>query len=120
LLAQKYRLKNNADFRKIYKYGRSIADPYLVIYIFTREKKHFPGGPRIGFSVSKRLGSAVSRNKIKRKLRAALKPYLQFIQQDVDIIFIARQKIKGISFQDVEKSMENLLKKASLIDKKKC
>ncbi|MGI6588003.1 MAG: ribonuclease P protein component [Peptococcia bacterium] len=118
MLPQRYRLKKNDDFRKIYKYGRSMADSYLVLYIYFRVKKQFSGNPRIGFSVSKRLGSAVSRNKIKRKMRAALIPYLQFIVQDVDIIFVARKKIKGISFRDVEKSMGKLLKKAGLIEKK--
>ncbi len=115
MLPQRYRLKKNADFRKIYKQGRSIADSYLVLYFWPRAKKHFFSNPRIGFSVSRRLGSAIQRNKIKRKMRAALRPYLPLIRQDVDLIFIARLKIKGIPFQNVEKSIESLLKKAGLI-----
>ncbi|MDD2212006.1 MAG: ribonuclease P protein component [Clostridia bacterium] len=116
MLAQKYRLKSKFDFRKIYKYGQSIVNPYAVLYLFSRREKITSArGPRIGFSVSKKIGSAVTRNQIKRKMRAAIKPSLQCMPQNVDVIFIARKKIKGIPFSDVEKSMNNLLKRAGLI-----
>ncbi len=117
LLTQKYRLKSKSDFSKIYRYGHSKANSYLVLYFFPQGKKTAAiGNPRIGFSVSKKLGNAVVRNKIKRRMRAAIKPYLQLIRSDVDIIFIARKKIKGISFSDVEKNMICLLKKAGLLE----
>ena len=93
-----------------------MVNVHLVLYVFPREKASTStSGPRVGFSVSKKLGSAVQRNKIKRRMRAAIVPYLQQIGQDVDVIFIARQKIKGIPFSNVEKSMGVLLKKAGLI-----
>jgi len=115
LLPQKYRLKSKFEFAKAYKRGQSRANSYLVLYFFVRDKKKTSlGNPRIGFSVSKRIGCAVTRNKIKRRLREAIKPYLHLIRQDVDIIFIARQKIKGIPFSDVEKNMVYLLKKTGL------
>jgi len=114
LLPQIYRLKNKIDFKKIYQNGKSLANPYIVIYVF---KKPVAGNPRIGFSVSKKLGCAVCRNKIKRRMREAIKPYLKLIKpNNVDIIFIARFKIKGISFKLVEKNMVNLLKRTNLLD----
>lgn len=120
MLSPRYRLKNKFDFQKAYKYGQSRANSYLVIYVFSRGKDRSSlAGPRIGFSVSKRLGCAVIRNKIKRRMRAAIKPYLQLIPSHVDIIFIARKKIKGIPFSDVEKSMDMLLKKTGVIKEKK-
>lgn len=116
MLTQKYRLKSKSDFGKTYRYGQSRANSYLVLYFFPQGKKTAAlGNPRIGFSVSKKLGNAVVRNKIKRKMRAAIKPYLLLIRQDIDIIFIARKKIKGISFSDVEKNMVYLLKKSGLL-----
>lgn len=117
LLTQKYRLKSKADFGKTYRYGQSRANAYLVLYFFPHgEKTRALENPRIGFSVSKKLGNAVVRNKIKRRMRAAIKPYLQRIRPDVDIIFIARKKIKRISFSDVEKNMVYLLKKSRLLE----
>ena len=116
MLPQKYRLKSKFDFGKAYRNGKSRANAYLVLYFFPRGKiAAVLENPRIGFSVSKKLGNAVVRNKIKRRLRAAIKPYLQSLRRDVDIIFIARKKIKGIPFSDVEKNMVYLLKKSRLL-----
>ena len=116
LLPQRFRLKSKFDFGKAYRHGQSRANSYLVLYFFARRKETAVlENPRIGFSVSKKLGNAVVRNKIKRRLRAAIKPYLRLIRQDVDIIFIARKKIKGIPFSDVEKNMIYLLKKSGLL-----
>lgn len=116
MLPQNYRLKSKFDFAKTYKHGQSRANSYLVLYFFPRTESFISlQNPRIGFSVSKKLGSAVIRNKIKRRLRAAIKPYLHLIRPNIDIIFIARKKIKGIPFSDVEKNMVYLLKKSGLL-----
>jgi ribonuclease P protein component len=120
-----YRLKNKVDFKKVYQSGRSIANQYVVLYILQRGKedqliKNKQGKTvvlRVGFSVSKKIGGAVERNKIKRRMREAIRPYLGLInKKNVDLIFIARMKIKGISFSVVEDSMVNLLKKARLLN----
>lgn len=115
MLPRIYRLKRKIDFKKTYQRGKSLANPYLVIYVFEKPRAAAES-PRIGFSVSKKLGCAVCRNKIKRRMREAIKPYLKLIKQNVDIIFIARFKIKGISFKLVEKNMVNLLKRTNLIE----
>jgi ribonuclease P protein component len=114
LLPKIYRLKKKEDFRRIYQNGKSIADPYLVLY---SNKTQNQKAPRIGFSVSKKIGNAVVRNKIKRRLRAAVKPFLTDINKEYDIFFIARGKIKGKTYQDVEKSIGTLLKKARLLNR---
>lgn len=113
MLNKKFRLKKKGEFSKAYKQGHSKANPYLVIYYFKRTKKEI----RVGFSVSKKIGNAVVRNKIKRRLREAIKPYINKILPSYDIIFIARHKIKGISFKDVEKNMVSLLNVTGLIKK---
>jgi len=116
LLPEIFRLKKNNDFRKIYRYGRSIANSYLVLYYFPRSPREPLTEPRIGFSISKKLGSAVQRNQIKRRLREAIKPYLTLIKPNYDLVFIARFKIKGIPFNYVEKNMGALLQKAHLLE----
>jgi ribonuclease P protein component len=120
-----YRLKNKVDFKKVYQSGKSIANQYLVLYVLQRTKENQliknnqreTAALRVGFSVSKKVGCAVERNKIKRRMREAIRPYLGLInKKNVDLIFIARMKIKGISFSVVEDSMVALLKKARLLN----
>lgn len=112
MLKRDYRLRKKSDFKRTYSMGKSYATPFLVLYVKKRDGKG--KSVRIGFSVSKRLGNAVVRNKLKRRLRAGIQPILHQINQEYDLIFIAREKIKGISFQDVEKNILNLLKRSNL------
>ncbi|HOB82025.1 MAG TPA: ribonuclease P protein component [Peptococcaceae bacterium] len=121
MLPKAYRLKRKSDFKKAYQQGKSIANQYLVLYVLPQSPQaglahKASKSLRVGFSVSKKVGCAVERNKIKRRLREAFRPYLGLIEAKVDLIFIARAKIKGVSFAVVEKSMAQLLKKARLID----
>jgi len=99
---------------KVFLHGKSAANSDLVIYSIRNER--IANCSRIGFSVSKKIGGAIERNKIKRRLRAAVKPYLGMLNTEYDIIFIARGKIKGKSFQDVEKSVATLLKRTRLLN----
>lgn len=114
MLPKKFRLRKNLDFKKVYKRAKSIADPYLVLYI----KKNHLNNTRIGFSISKKLGKAHERNYLKRQFREIIRKNLTNIKPGFDLIFIARQKIKGLDYQDVEKSMEYLLKKGRIFNDK--
>ena len=60
-----YRIKKNTDFQTIYKRGKSVANRQFVVYTYNSNKNHF----RLGISVSKKLGNAVTRNRIKRAIR---------------------------------------------------
>ena len=115
MLPKVFRLKKKVEFQKVYKEGHSITTPILVLSFL---KKQQPGTPKIGFAVAKKVGTAVSRNKIKRQMREAVRPYISTIDSGYDIIFIARMRIKGISLRDVEKDMLALLKRAKLLNRK--
>ncbi len=110
MLKQRYRLKRNEDFRQAYSRGKSLASKYLVIYLYPNQQSQ----NRIGFSVSKKLGNAVVRNRIKRLLREGIRQLLPRLESGHDIIFIARGKIKGISYSLVEENLRYLLKKTGL------
>lgn len=114
MLKKQYRLKRKSDIQLLFNKGKSVANPYLVIYIRKREHK---GEPRIAFAVSKKLGNAVVRNRIKRLLREGVRPYVTEIDSRYDIIFVARAKIRGISLTDVERNITNLLTRAHLLNR---
>lgn len=69
---------------------------------------------RIGFSVSKKVGNAVVRNKVKRLLREICRKNLDLFPLKYDFILIARPKIKGFSYQQVEREVIRKLKEAKI------
>ena len=87
------RLTRSDDFVRVYRAGRSVANRYLVLYYFDRSVPEVGGadsGPRVGYSVSKRLGGAVERNSVKRALREAFRACSQSLKGDMDLVFVAR------------------------------
>lgn len=105
------RLKKNKDFQYTYKKGRSLAHPLLVlIYRRTGKEKI-----RIGFSVTKKFGNAVQRNRIKRQLREILRLQLPKLKQGYDVIFVVRRNAKDASYKSLEASVYQLLKRGKLV-----
>ena len=96
-----------------------------MIYVRDRRKprtkrKELPPVPnvRVGFSVSKKVGNAVVRNRVKRRLKAALAPLIKEIKPGHNLIIIARAAILDEPFLSIEKTLVYLLKKADLLEKK--
>lgn len=109
-----YRIKKNADFQKIYKKGHSVANRQFVVYTYNnKEVDHF----RLGISVSKKIGNAVLRNKIKRAIRENFKVHKSHILAK-DIIVIARQPAKDMTTLQIQSSLEHVLKIAKVFNKK--
>lgn len=106
-----YSLKRNKEFRRTYRVGRSYGSKCMVLISVLRNK----GEVKIGFSVGKKLGNAVVRNRVKRRMREAITPLIPQIKDGAKLIFIARQPIVEESFINISKSMRYLLKKAELL-----
>jgi ribonuclease P protein component len=81
------RLSRSRDFDTVYRHGRSVATRFLVLYWFPREDG---GDPRLGIAVPKGSGSAVERNRVKRRLREAWRDRLPAIPAGRDYVLIAR------------------------------
>jgi ribonuclease P protein component len=100
------RLKKNADFSTVYKKGKYIVTKEIVLYY----KQNNLLATRVGFSVSKKVGKSVQRNKAKRRIKESFR--LNFTNTTpYDIVFVARSGISDASYKEIEKSMKYLLRK---------
>lgn len=104
-------IKKNREFRQIYAVAPSFADKYLVIY----QRKNGTPYTRFGISVSGKVGHAVQRNKIKRRLKEILRLKHDRIQHGYDIIFIVRVRSANASYERLEKSALQLLKETNIL-----
>ena len=87
------RLSRSSDFRRIYRQESSTASRFLVLYSFKRPDEAGAEGPRLGLSVSKKLGGAVVRNRVKRLLREAFQGCAGHLAEEYDLVVIARPQL---------------------------
>ena len=107
-MERRYRLKKNRAFQYVYRKGHSVACRNLVMLLAPgRELK-------VGFSVSKKTGNAVTRNRIKRRLRECFRPYLGDVKTGLYVI-VARPSAAEAAFDDLRRDMRYLLKKQDAI-----
>ncbi|GAB4262189.1 MAG: hypothetical protein Kow00122_18690 [Thermoleophilia bacterium] len=116
------RLSRSQDFERVYRAGRSVANKYLVLYYFRQSGTAAEGvgrPSRVGFSVSRRLGSAVERNRLKRALREAYRLNEHMIRGNFDFVLIARAPLPELldkgGLAAVEEKLAEVFGKASLL-----
>ena len=88
------RLSRSADFDRVVRHGRSHASREFVLYVFPREHE---GPARLGLSVSRKVGGAVQRNRVKRLLREAFALESAQLPLGTDAVVIARQEAWGLA-----------------------
>jgi ribonuclease P protein component len=84
------RISRSRDFDAVYRRGKSSAGRHLVVYAFSREEFGDMRMPRLGLSVSKKVGDAVTRNRVKRVLREQFALLSDRVPGRLDIVVIAR------------------------------
>ena len=84
------RLSRSADFEAVYRRGRSASSRHLVVYAFARDPSSGAAEPRVGLTVSRKVGGAVERNRVKRLLREAAARVTPGLSADVDLVIVAR------------------------------
>ncbi|MBD2860720.1 MULTISPECIES: ribonuclease P protein component [Paenibacillus] len=111
-MEKELRLTRREDFNKIYRYGKSAANQQYVVYSLPNPRiERF----RMGVSVSKKLGSAVVRNRIRRVLKEIVRLNEQKIRSHYDFVVIARKPVVEMDYQAMEKSLMHVLKRAQMI-----
>jgi ribonuclease P protein component len=110
-MTKKWALTKRAQYLTVYKSGKAWVDNLVVMKLLPNECDF----NRYGFSVTKNVGKAVVRNRIRRRLREITRTEL--IEPGWDIVFIARPGAVAADYHKLRKSVETLLRRAHLIDK---
>lgn len=105
-------IKENRDFSKLYRRGKSFVSPVLVTYVM----KNKSGELRYGITTGKKIGNAVKRSRSRRIIRASYYQLYPEIKKGYDLIFVARVRTSFEKSQTVMKTMRKHLKKAGLIE----
>ncbi|MEW6107941.1 MAG: ribonuclease P protein component [Nitrospirota bacterium] len=94
-------INKNGDFKKVFEQGSKFSSKYLVIYARPNRLTY----SRLGLSVSKKIGNAVTRNRIKRRLREAIRKQLMDKPVRYDFVVVARRSSVEAEFSDLKNNI---------------
>lgn len=106
-------LKRNKEFNFVYRKGKSFFTPHLSLIFF--QNKY--GGLRYGFSISKKIGKAVVRNKVRRRLKNICRDIMKEneIGISANLIFVAKKDIQNVKYDELTAEVVHLMKKAKIL-----
>ena len=106
------RLRKHADYQRVYRSSRKYFSP-CTTYFFrlrTQEEKALSGpGPRVGLTVGRVMGNAVTRNRMKRRLREAVRLHLPVLSADVDLVLHPKKLVGTMEFSALAQDIEKVL-----------
>jgi ribonuclease P protein component len=112
MLATKYNLKGDANFRRVEKEGKVFQSDTFGLAFYEREDKE---DPRFGFIVSNKISNeSTLRNRVKRALKAAVRYELTLLKNGVDVVFLAKQNILRKTTEDIMNEVRAALARAKL------
>ena len=110
------RLRRHADYQRAYATGRKWQSATMSWFLATQPRDAaetgFPGGARVGLTVGKALGKAHERNRIKRRMREALRRHIDLLPVGFDLIFHPRRKVLTMEFAQLEAEVVRILEQA--------
>lgn len=114
-MQKQYRLAKRKDFNKVYRLGKSAANRQFVVYFMANPKTE---KMRVGISTSKKLGGAVLRNRVRRRVKEIVRLNSDRILPGHDLIIIVRKAAMDMTYAELENSLMHALKRASVYRKK--
>jgi len=108
---KKFRLRKNYQFNFVYKNGKAVSNEFCTV-VFCKSKG---STPRIGFSVSKKLGKAVKRNRAKRRMKEAVALVFLEMSPCHNYVFLPKTLCLDVKFAVLVEKTEKLLLKAGLL-----
>lgn len=103
-------LKKNSDFRRLYSKGKSVVNPYIVVYC----RRNGQGINRVGYTVSTKLGHAVVRNRVRRRLREIYRLNSTKLKCGWDIVIVARARCVGADYKKLDNAFMDACSRLSL------
>ena len=103
-------LKENRDFHRLYKKGKSYINPVLVTYVLKNKSANL----RYGITTGKKIGNAVRRSRARRVIRAAFRELSPELKRGYDIVFVARGKTPFVKSTQIKSVMKYHFEKAQI------
>ncbi|HLR21681.1 MAG TPA: ribonuclease P protein component [Tissierellaceae bacterium] len=107
-MEKRYRLRKNIEFRKIYDHGKNYWNRNLVLYVKRNKLKK----TRVGYTITKKVGNAVTRNRLRRRMKEIYRLNYSDIKEGYDLIFICKKNTVNLSYKELESSMVHIMKMA--------
>ena len=101
------RLKHPSEFQRVFRYGEKLVAPAFVLYVLPGSVSN----SRLGMAVSKRIGGAVVRNRIKRLLRETFRRHKARLSLPCDVVFVARRQAAEVSYRECTRQYLALLRR---------
>lgn len=115
------KLRKNSEFQQVYRRGRSFANNLLVLYVFRNRKNFLTNEPynKLGISVSKKVGKSVVRSRVKRLISESYRLNKDHFIKGYDFAIIARVSSHDKSYEEMEKALKHVFKKAGMLNDEK-
>ena len=107
------RLRTNEDFLKVYRNGKNYWNRNLTIYV----KKNNLHISRFGYSITKKIGNSVVRNKLRRRMKEIVRLNFDCIKPGYDVIIIPKRNTVEIDYKELESAILHLFKNSRLLEK---
>lgn len=110
-MKREFRLRSSSDFKRVRLQGKSYAHSLFVLITLANPN----GTIRIGVAAGRSVGSAVDRNRAKRRLRAAIDPMVSKIHPGWDLVLLAKSAMRDVDFNQIEVGIRAVVQRAGLL-----
>jgi ribonuclease P protein component len=104
------KLRKNAEFKRVYREGRSLATKTTVL-VYKKNKEAYN---RLGISISKKVGKSVTRHRLKRRYKEAYRSLEHVLKKGYDFVIIARKGADRLTYAEAVRDLQRLISQGKL------